>query len=74
VTLRCLTALPACTAVRVDVEGALVLGEVVHSSEEGDGWTVIVSIDQVIPSLPDLVNLVQGVFGAAPAEKPMPAR
>jgi hypothetical protein len=53
------------TAVRLDVDGGLVLGEVV-GAEVGAGRSYLsVKIDQVIPSISELASLVQQVMDAA---------
>jgi hypothetical protein len=53
-------------AVRVDAGEALFLGEVVHAQ----AGNVAVRVEQVIPSVPDILRLVEGVMGeAAPSER-----
>lgn len=56
------------TAVRLDVEGGLVLGEVVGAETGATRCYLSVMIDQVIPSLSDLAALVQRVMDATPSE------
>jgi hypothetical protein len=51
--------LPAGAVVRVKAGDALLLGEVMHCG----GNAAAVRVDQVIPSMPDLLNLVRAVMG-----------
>jgi hypothetical protein len=61
--LRCTTAIPAATPVRIDVDGALLLGEVVCSGSAPDEVTLSVAVQQAIPCVSSIVKLVQGIFG-----------
>jgi hypothetical protein len=65
-TLRCGAPLARDTAVRVDIDGALLLGEVAGSESTPEATTLIVQISQVIPSVPDLTSLVRNIFGEVP--------
>ena len=65
VRLQCLVPLATSSTVRVDVEGALLLGEVIHSARTENGYSVAVKVEQVIPSLTELAALMKGVFGEA---------
>ena len=47
------------TAVRMDVDGGMVLGEVVASETGSTRCYLSIKIDQVIPSLSELATLVQ---------------
>jgi hypothetical protein len=70
--LRCATAIPAATAVRIDVDGALLLGEVVCSGTAAGEVTLSVAVQQAIPCVSSIVKLVQGIFGnpaAAPSAR-----
>ena len=49
-------------AVRVDVNGGLVLGEIAACEDADDGLLVSVRIDHVIPSVSDLAKLVERVM------------
>ena len=53
------------TAVRLDVDGGLVLGEVVGAEMGNTRSYLSVKIDQVIPSLSELAQLVQRVMDAS---------
>ena len=53
------------TAVRLDVDGGLVLGEVVGAEMGTSRSYLSVKIDQVIPSMSELASLVQQVMDAA---------
>ena len=55
------------TPVRLDVEGGLVLGEVVGAEMGASRCYLSIMIDQVIPSLSDLASLVQSVMDASPS-------
>ena len=61
ICLHCTTAIAPSTPARIDIDGALVLGEVVGYDESSR--LVIVDIDQVIPSLTELNSLVHAVLG-----------
>jgi hypothetical protein len=61
-TLRCEAPIGSGTPVRVDVEGGLLLGEVAWSSTAESDITVI-EIDQIIPSVPDVLQLVRAIMG-----------
>ena len=52
-------------AVRLDVDGGLVLGEVVAAEAGSTRCYVSIKIDQVIPSLSELASLVQHVMDAS---------
>lgn len=54
---------PAGTALRIDVEGGLVLGEVISSNTDGKSFMVAVAVQHVIPSVASLANLVSAVMG-----------
>jgi hypothetical protein len=62
------TAAPAGAAVRIDKDDSLLLGEVIGCRQEGEGWEMLVQIDQVIPSIPDLAQLVRAIVGPAQRE------
>lgn len=49
-------------AVRIDVNGGMVLGEVHASEPSGSGFVTSVSIQNVIPSVSDLARLVERVM------------
>ncbi len=51
------------TALRIDVEGGLVLGEVISSTTDGKTYMVAVAVQHVIPSVASLANLVSAVMG-----------
>src|SRR5687768_1252202 len=53
------------TAVRLDVDGGLVLGEVVGAEMGASRSYLSIKIDQVIPSMSELASLVQQVMDAA---------
>jgi len=53
------------TAVRMDVDGGLVLGEVVASETGSTRCYLSIKVDQVIPCLSELAVLVQRVMDAA---------
>lgn len=56
------SSVPEGAALRIDVDGGVVLG-VVSASEPGEGGRLLaVRIDRVIPTLPDLARLVQRVM------------
>jgi hypothetical protein len=65
-SLTCALPVPRSTAVRVDVNGALFLGEVALP-QTTPGSATIIDIQQVVPSVPDLARLMQGLFGEAGA-------
>jgi hypothetical protein len=50
------------TAVRIDVEGGMVLGEVIGCETRPEGCMLAVKIDQVIPSVSELARLVEHVM------------
>src|SRR3954451_7549750 len=54
---------PPGTALRIDVEGGLVLGEVISSTTDGKTYMVAVAVQHVIPSVASLANLVSAVMG-----------
>ena len=64
------------TPVRVDVDGGLVLGEVVGSEIGTSRSYLSIKIDQVIPSLSDLAALVRNIMEVpardAPGEESTP--
>ena len=60
-TLRSPIALAPFTALRVDVGGGLLLGEVVGSAPGIGGYMLTLDIDQEIPSLHDLAKLLSRV-------------
>lgn len=65
------TSLAAGSAVRIDVEGGMVLGEVIYSKHQPSGCVVRVQIDQVIPSVSELAKLIARVMGhPSPASHP----
>jgi hypothetical protein len=66
-TLRCGVPLAPGTPVRVDVDGALLLGEVACSESTAEMTALMIQISQVIPSVPDLTSLVRNIFGGMPA-------
>ena len=51
------------TALRIDVEGGLVLGEVISSTTDGKTHMVAIAVQHVIPSVASLANLVSAVMG-----------
>ena len=59
--LHCDAPLNPGTAVRIDIEGGLVLGEVSGSQRSDAGCLIAVTIDQVIPSESELAQLVSHV-------------
>lgn len=59
------SAVPAGTPVRIDKDGSLLLGEVLFCRSERTVAEMLVQIDQVIPSVPDLALLVRAIVGAA---------
>lgn len=62
------------TAVRIDVEGGLVLGEVISASSDGSGYGLSIAIQHVVPSVASLANLVSAVMGyRRPAVENIPA-
>jgi hypothetical protein len=71
IKLRCATGVDAAAAVRIDVEGALLLGEVLHTQPDAAGCVLTIEIDQVIPSLSDLTNLLQGILGDLRVPEPV---
>ena len=54
---------PAGTALRIDVDGGLVLGEVISSTTDGESFMVAIAVQHVIPSVAGLANLVSAVMG-----------
>ena len=60
--LYCDSPLVTGTAVRIDIEGGLVLGEVSGSETSDADCLVAVTIDQVIPSVSELALLVSQVM------------
>lgn len=59
------------TPVRIDVNGGLILGEVLGGTESAQHTPALsVAVDQVIPSLSDLARLVQSVCGGRAAREP----
>lgn len=62
---------PARTPVRIDKDGSLLLGEVLHCRTDSAVWETLVQIDQVILSTPDLALLVRAI--ADPAGQMEPA-
>ena len=73
IILRCQAPLAPSSAVRVDIQGALVLGEVLGFIPEGTECQIVVGIEQVIPSLTDVENLMQRVFGEHQRDEPQQA-
>lgn len=53
------------TAVRVDLDGGLLLGEVSACTAENGGHRVTVEVDQIIPSLSNLAKLMEAVMHAS---------
>ena len=66
-TLRCGVPLAPNTPVRVDVDGALLLGDVAFAESTPETTILVIQISQVIPSVPDLTSLVRNIFGGMPA-------
>ncbi|MBC7926444.1 MAG: hypothetical protein H7039_12375 [Bryobacteraceae bacterium] len=64
---------PAGMPLRIDVDGGLVLGEVSSSVTLGAEVFLLVEIDQVIPSVTDLANLVSAVLGQRPVSQEIAA-
>lgn len=54
--------IPADSAVRIDVAGGMVLAQVELCRSGADGFEATVCIDQVIPSVSDLANLISAVM------------
>lgn len=63
-TMTVASEVPPGSAVRIDVNGGLILGEVLGEAENAHhADAVSVAVDQVIPSLSDLARLVNSVCG-----------
>lgn len=56
---------PCGSPVRIDKDESVILGEVVFCGAESGGWSVLVEIDQVIPSVPDLARLMYAIGGGS---------
>jgi hypothetical protein len=54
--------IPPGSAVRIDVNGGMVLGEVGSSRAQDGGFVVAVAIDQIVPSVSELSRLVERVM------------
>lgn len=58
--------LPARTAIKVEVDGGLVLGAVTSSAQYGSSFIMTIEVDQVIPDAAGLSRLVSAVLGQKP--------
>jgi hypothetical protein len=58
------------TAVRIDLNDSLLLGEVSTCVSESDGFVAMIGIVEAIPSLSDLAKLVAAVMNEARAVAP----
>ena len=70
VTLSAERSVRLTTAIRVDLDGGLLLGEVSDCKAEDDRFQVTVDVEQVIPSLSNLAKLMEAVMCASRAERP----
>lgn len=61
--LEAAIAFPSGSAVRIDVEGGIVLGEVIRTEAGKASCSILIQIDQIIPSVSDLARLVRHVMG-----------
>jgi hypothetical protein len=64
-SIRLDKAVPHGTAVRIDLNDSLLLGEVSKCVSESDGFVATIGIVEAIPSLSDLAKLVAAVMNEA---------
>ena len=64
---------PVSSAIRLDVDDNILLGEVCHSRQTGPGEFVCgVQLEQALSSVGDLSKLVSGIMGAGKRAAPAP--
>lgn len=54
------------TAIKIEVDGGLVLGAVLWSQTSGSSFVTTIEVDQVIPDAAGLARLVSAVLGQTP--------
>ena len=62
------TELPPQTAIKIEVDGGLVLGAVLWSQPSGSSFITTIEVDQVIPDAAGLARLVSAVLGQTPPQ------
>ncbi|MDZ4796684.1 MAG: hypothetical protein SGI92_00875 [Bryobacteraceae bacterium] len=66
IRLQLESALPRDTAIKIEVDGGLVLGAVSWCEPAGSSFLATVEVDQVIPDAAGLARLVSAVLGQRP--------